>query len=132
MRGSSIKPDVLAKQTRAADMDAAIVAGGNHVAPLASDENILTLLLELDQEEKPIGAIGRAPAVLASAGILDGRRVACSSKIQTIVAESGAECLDGQCVVVHHNILTMDKGEHFEHFVDAIAFMAGAESVATP
>lgn len=122
MHGSLIKPVVQLSRVRPSDLDALIIPGGNSTASMQADSMILTLIIEMESTEKPIGAIGNGVAVLASAGQVAGHRVTGDYRVKPAMEEAGATYLD-QALVVDHSLVTSQSGKNLEHFVEAIAFL---------
>lgn len=121
-QGSLLKPDVVLGNASAATMDAIIIPGGDSNTRLTSDERVLTLLLEINSLEKPIGATSDATLVLAAGGLVFGRRVTGQESIRNELEEAGAIFLN-QGVVVDHNLVTARGEDDIPHFVDAISFL---------
>lgn len=122
MRGSLFSPDLILAQVSPLNIDALIVPGGNSTAMLWTDLRVLILVLEMQRKGKPVGAIGNAVAVFASAGIVANRRVTGDLQIKVAVEESGAKYLD-QGVVVDRNMVTAQSEIDIPHFLDALAFL---------
>jgi protease I len=122
MRGSQLQADTVLARVAAGRLDTLIIPGGNSTAMLQTDPRVLTLLMEMQHEEKPVGAIGSGSAALASAGMVAGRRVTGDMRVRTALEENGAIFLE-QGVVVDHNMVTAQSESHLDHFIDAIAFL---------
>lgn len=121
-QGSLLKPDVVLAKADAGSLDALIIPGGDSNIRLTSDERVLTLLLEVDSLERPIGATCDAPLVLAAGGLVFGRRVTGDDRVRSQLEEAGAIFLN-QGVVVDHNLVTARGEDDIPHFVDAISFL---------
>lgn len=119
--GSLLKPDVVLSQVSADKLDAIIVPGGESAIRIRVDERTLTLLMEMDSRQKPIGAMCNATAVLAAAGLICERRVTGDAMVKRDLAEAGGIYLE-QGVVVDHNLVTLRSSDHLAHFIDAISF----------
>ena len=66
------------ENVRASDYDALLIPGGLiHADRLRTDPQVLAFVRDMQAQGKPIAVIGHAAWVLASAGILRGRRLAC-------------------------------------------------------
>ena len=122
MRGALIKPGIQLSRVHSTDLDALIIPGGNSTASMQADSMVLTLIMEMESMEKPVGAIGNGVAVLGSAGQVANRRVTGDYRIKPAVEEAGASYFD-QALVVDHNIVTSQSDRNLEHFVEAIAFL---------
>jgi len=66
-----------------------LFVGGEGAIELAQEEHALRLAREAAAAKKMIGAWGHAVAILASAGILKGRRVTGSAEIADLVRRAG-------------------------------------------
>ncbi len=121
-QGSLLKPDVVLGGAGAGAMDAVIIPGGESVIRLKADERVLTLLLEMNSTNKPIGATCNATLILAASGLLTGMRVTGDPAVSKEVNEAGATFLD-KGVAVDHNIVTARAEDDIPHFVDAISFL---------
>ncbi|MHB0866198.1 MAG: DJ-1/PfpI family protein [Thermoleophilia bacterium] len=121
-QGSLLKPDAILSDLAAADLDAIIIPDGDSAKRIRGDERALTLILEMNQQKKPVGAIGNAVTVFASAGLVSGFRVTADPMIKLALIESGAKYVD-QGVVVDHNLVTARRPSDLTHFIDAISFL---------
>lgn len=74
-RNIRVLPDALIDSVTASDFDMLVLPGGQPGTDnLNADPRIYSLLKELDSNGKLIGAICAAPSILASAGLLGGKR----------------------------------------------------------
>lgn len=121
-QGSLLKPDAILASLAAVDLDAIIIPGGDSVKRIRADERALTLILEMNQQAKPVGALGNAVTVLSAAGLVGGFRVTADPAIKLELTESGANYVD-QGVVVDHNLVTARGPADLPHFIDAISFL---------
>lgn len=122
MRGAVIKPDICIADVDTDTLDAVIIPGGNSTAILKLFDKVLTLLLKMQSEGKPIGAIANGAAVLAAAGLVRDRRITGDPAIRGNLEESGARYLD-QGLVVDHNIVTSQSEDSLHHLIDTITFL---------
>lgn len=88
------KPDTTADQAAPADFDAIVVPGGWAPDKLRRYPAVLNLVRSLHQEGKIVAAICHAGWVLASAGIVKGRRVTGSTGIKDDMINAGATWVD--------------------------------------
>jgi len=79
--------------------------GGKAPDELKNDEEALNIVRFFHGDRKPIAAICHGPLVLASAGILTGRRVTCYWKLAEKIERAGAK-YENSPVVVDGNIIT--------------------------
>lgn len=74
-RGVVLVPDITLDAVLHEDFDMIVLPGGQPGANnLKADKRIIDLLQQMAQQDKYIAAICAAPAVLASAGLLDGKQ----------------------------------------------------------
>jgi protease I len=72
--GASVKPDIQLKDAKAADYDAVVFVGGGGAAAYLDDPSAHRIAREAADSNKILGAICVAPAILARAGVLRGRK----------------------------------------------------------
>lgn len=75
--GFLYQPHIRLADVNPAEYDALIIPGGE-IAPFLQDELLLETVRRFQAEDKVIGAICAGPALLANAGILEGRRYSTS------------------------------------------------------
>lgn len=90
---------------KASELAALIIPGGWAPDFLRQRSEVLNLVREMDKRQKPIGAICHAGWVLASAGIVMGRKVTSFKAIRDDMVHAGAEWVDAE-VVVDKNLVT--------------------------
>jgi protease I len=90
MNASLFEVSVTANQIKAEDFDAIIVIGGLGAAMFNNDIVVRNLLQDASRRRKIIGATSYGTAVLASAGILQGIKVACPVDISDDITRMGA------------------------------------------
>ncbi len=74
-RGTVLVPDTTLDEATKHDYDMVVLPGGQPGATnLKADQRVLALLQQMAQREKYVTAICAAPSVLATAGLLDGKR----------------------------------------------------------
>lgn len=101
----SITPDKTIDQARASEFDFLVVPGGKSPERLRLNSKILEFVREFDRRGKPIAAICHAGQVLASAGILKGRRMTCVESIRDDMINAGADYVNAP-VVRDRNLVT--------------------------
>jgi protease I len=117
--GYPVTVDVTANEVSAADFAAVIVPGGFSPDRLRRYPAVLKLVREAFQQGKVVAAICHAGWVLASAGILKGKRATCLAAIKDDVINAGAIYLDEE-VVVDGNLITSREPEDLPAFCRAI------------
>lgn len=112
------------KSVQASDYDAILVPGGWAPDKLRRYEDVLRLVREMNEANKPIGQICHAGWVLISAKILDGKKVTSTPGIRDDMENAGAIWFDEE-VVVDGNIISArrppDLPEYGKAFCDAVA-----------
>lgn len=88
--GLSARADTAADQVDPADFDAVVIPGGWAPDKLRRYDAVLNLVRYLDEKNKIIGSICHAGWVLASAGIVKGRRAVGSVAIKDDMENAGA------------------------------------------
>jgi protease I len=100
-----VKADCGAEEVKAADFDAVIIPGGYAPDHMRRNKAMVDLVREAVQQKKIVAAICHAGWMLASAGVLRGRKATCYIAIKDDVVNAGAEYLD-QEVVRDGNLIT--------------------------
>lgn len=103
--GYPVTADRSAEEVKAADFDAVIIPGGYAPDHMRRNKAMVDLVREAAQQGKIIAAICHAGWMLASAGILKGRKATCFIAIKDDVINAGALYLD-QEVVQDGNLIT--------------------------
>jgi len=93
------------KDVNAAEFDGVVIPGGYAPDLIRRDPDLVRLVREAYEQGKVVAAICHAGWVLASAGILEGRRVTSVSSIKDDLRNAGAEWVD-QEVVRDGNLIT--------------------------
>ena len=106
---------VAAESVSAADFDAVIVPGGFAPDRMRRNAAMLKLVRDCFNQGKIVAAICHAGWVLASAGILKGRRVTAVSAIRDDLVNAGAAFEDAE-VVVDGRLVTSRKPDDLPAF----------------
>ena len=93
------------KDFKAKDFDAVIVPGGFAPDRLRRYKEVLDFIREIHKSGKVVAAICHGGWVLASAGIIKGKKATCVSAIKDDMINAGAKYSDEE-VVVDGNIIT--------------------------
>lgn len=102
--GITIKADKAIKELSADALDMMVLPGGwGGTKLLAQDAKVQSLLKEMDQKGKQIGAICAAPFALEAAGVLK-EKFTCYPSVEEEIAHSGYDAT--QKVIHDQNILT--------------------------
>ena len=121
-------PDMAIAEVDPDDVDLFIVPGGDPTA-LIEDETLTGLLKALDRREVPIAAICGGTALIAAAGLLDGRECTGGGDSVDDLAElaahfSRAIVVDDEDVVIDGHIITA-TGRAFVEFAFEIGDLMG-------
>lgn len=103
--GYPIEVDGSIKDYNAKDFSAVVIPGGWAPDKLRRHKEVLDFVREMHKGGKVIAAICHAPWVLASAGIIKGKKLTCVSAIKDDIVNAGAEYFDKE-VMVDGNIIT--------------------------
>lgn len=113
--GYPVAVDVQAEQVSAVEFDAVVVPGGYAPDVMRRHEAMVRLVREAHQQGKVVAAICHAGWMLASAGILKGRKATSFFAIKDDVANAGASWVD-QDVVVDGTLITSRKPDDLPAF----------------
>ena len=103
------------KEYRAKDFDAVVIPGGWAPDYLRRHKEVIDFVKEMDKQKKVIAAICHAGWVLASAGIVKGRKVTCFGGIKDDLINAGAKYSDKE-VIVDGNLITSRKPDDLPAF----------------
>lgn len=104
-RGYPVKVDVKAADVKGTDFDAVVIPGGYAPDHMRVNEDMVRIVREAHDAGKVVAAICHAGWVLASAGILEGKRATCVRNIRDDIVHAGATYVDEE-VVVDGNVIT--------------------------
>ena len=127
--GYPVTVDTTADRVSSADFDAVIIPGGFAPDRLRRYPAVLTLVRDCFEMGKVVAAICHAGWVLASAGILKGRRATSLSAIKDDVANAGATWMD-EPVVRDGNLITSRTPDDLPFFCAAIIQALGGGTVS--
>ena len=122
MLGRTAEPDILLDEVDIKDYDALIIPGGQgSVKYLWNNEKVLSLVKEAYEKKKIVASICLSGAVLANAGVLEGKKATVFPTPESvrILGEGGAEYID-QGVVVDGKIVTAKGPADAERFTEEI------------
>jgi protease I len=90
MLGGTIRADLLVNQANLDNFNAVVFIGGVGTIESLNNPTILGLARQAATKRKVLAAIGTAPSILASAGVLKGARVTAYISEQGRIAQGGA------------------------------------------
>ena len=113
--GYPIRAEVTASRADVDGFAGVVVPGGWAPDRLRQDEAVLRLVRGLHDRGRVVAAICHAGWVLASAGIVKGRRVTCYAAIRDDLRHAGAEVVDEE-VVRDGRLITSRKPDDLPAF----------------
>lgn len=122
--GYPAKPDSIAEQFTASQLDGLVIPGGWAPDKLRMNDAVLRLVRELSAAGKPIACICHGGWVLASADVVRGRKVTSYLAIKDDLLHAGARWEDSE-VVVDGNLVTSRKPDDLPAFMRAFLELFG-------
>jgi protease I len=122
-KGQLLEVEQAADDLLADDLDLVVIAGGYGPDKLRTDEGVLRLVRDLNEQDKPIAFICHAGWVPASAGIVGGRVVTSAPSIADDLRNAGAEWKDAE-VVVDGNLVSSRGPDDLPAFLRATIELA--------
>jgi protease I len=114
-----ITAEKAAKDMSADEFDALVIPGGYSPDHLRLDSDMVDLVQEFFQADKPIAAICHAGWMLVEADIVEGRTVTSWPSIKTDLLNAGADWVDRE-VVEDGNLITSRKPADLKAFCEAL------------
>ena len=130
-KGYPVTSDQAIGDIRAADFDAVIIPGGWAPDFLRQDERMVDFVREMDRAGKVVAAICHAGWMLASAGIVRGRKATCFKAIKDDMIHAGAKYVDEEVAVDGH-LITSRKPADLPAFCRQIAIALSGVAAAQP
>jgi protease I len=97
-RGTEIEADFGLDEVRPERYDLLVLPGGKAPAALRGEPSALDLVRAFMAADKPVAAICHGPQVLASAGVLRGRRATCYAAVAGELRAAGAQYANREVV----------------------------------
>src|SRR6059036_2120557 len=113
--GYPVNVDVQADAVSAVEFDAVVVPGGYAPDMMRRHEAMVTLVREAARQGKVVAAICHAGWMLASAGVIKGRKVTSFFSIKDDMVNAGGQWVD-QEVVVDGTLITSRKPDDLPAF----------------
>jgi protease I len=118
--GESVKVDASLSEVSVEDFDALMLPGGQmNPDSLRMNDEVICLIEDFDEAEKPIAAICHGPWLLVEADIVDGRAVTGWPSIRTDLENAGAQVFDEE-VIIDGNLITSRKPDDIPAFSQAL------------
>ncbi len=117
--GTDVQQDVSADDVKAADFDGIIIPGGYAPDMMRRYPAMVQLVAEGVEQGKVVAAICHAGWMLASAKVLNGRRVTSFFAIKDDLIHAGADWVD-EAVVVDGKIITSRTPDDLPDFMRAV------------
>lgn len=103
--GYPVQVDMVADQVSAVDVDAVVIPGGYSPDLMRRYPAMVNLVREAFEQGKVVAAICHAGWMLASAGVLQGKKATCFFAIKDDLVNAGADYVDAE-VVRDGNLIT--------------------------
>lgn len=103
--GYPVQVDMVADQVSAANVDAVVIPGGYSPDLMRRYPAMVNLVREAFEQGKVVAAICHAGWMLASAGVLQGKKATCFFAIKDDLVNAGADYVDAE-VVRDGNLIT--------------------------
>lgn len=118
-KGVLILTDLSLEEVKHNDFDGVVFIGGKGAETLFYNKEAQRIAREFDEEDKIIGAISTAVAILANSGILEDRKVTGHPSIADKINESG-EFIEKE-ILRDGNMITVSEKDHAELMGEYIA-----------
>lgn len=115
----TITSEKAAAEVSVDEFDALVIPGGYSPDHLRMDEEVVSLVRQFFEQDKPIAAICHAGWMLAEADIADGRTVTSWPSIKKDLLNAGANWVDRE-VVEDGNLITSRKPDDLQAFCEAL------------
>ena len=113
--GYPVNVDAQADQVSAVEFDAVVVPGGYAPDMMRRHEAMVKLVRDAAQQGKVVAAICHAGWMLASAGVVKGKKVTSFFSIKDDMVNAGAQWVDEE-VVVDGNLITSRRPDDIPAF----------------
>ena len=123
--GYPVTADMAADDVDVSAFDAVVIPGGYAPDLMRRHPAMVRIVSEAVRQGKVVGAICHAGWMLASAGVLKGRRATCFFAIKDDIVNAGAAYEDAE-TVVDGNLVTSRKPDDLPAFMRAIVGLMAA------
>ncbi|MBD3237985.1 MAG: DJ-1/PfpI/YhbO family deglycase/protease [Candidatus Eisenbacteria bacterium] len=110
-QGTTVESQRAIRETSSDDFDALVIPGGYAPDHMRRVPEMIEFVQRMHTAGKPIAAICHAGWMLASADILEGRRVTSFFSIRADLVHAGAEWVDAEVVQDGHLITSRHPGD---------------------
>lgn len=124
--GYTLHTDVAFQDVDPSDYSGLVLPGGRAPEYLRYDDDLIRITQEFFSEEKPVASICHGVEILATAGVLPGRKVTTIPKCRFDVEVCGATYLD-EPVVRHGNLVSCRGKKDMSPWMKEFVQMVGAE-----
>lgn len=118
-KGTSVTTTVAASAVNPAELDAVIVPGGYSPDHMRRCQPMVDLVREVGEAGATVASICHGPWVLASAGLVSGRRVTSFPSIRDDLVNAGAEWVDEE-TVTDGNVITARNPDDLPSFMRTV------------
>ena len=127
--GIKVVPDQAIREVQASDFDMIVLPGGlQGTQTLQKDPHVARLLRQLQGDNRYIAAICAAPTVLASNGMIAGKRLTSHPSVKDQLA--GAVYDEGRVVIDGKLVTSRGPGTAMEFAMALVEILQGKEAVA--
>lgn len=126
VKGTAVEATLAAKDVEPDDFSAVVFIGGPGLQAYLDDPDLTDLAKRFAEAGKFVAAICLAPAVLAHAGLLEGRRATVFKTEEETLKDAGAT-LANEDAVVDGRIITAPGPEAAQAFADAVEAALSAQ-----
>lgn len=99
--------------------------GGKAPAELRKDEKIIDFVKQFAQSGKPIAAVCHGPQILITAGLAEGRQMACWPEVREELEEAGGTFVDEALVEDGQFITSRMPGDLHRHLYGVLQYLKG-------
>lgn len=117
--GTQFRAEAAAEEVSAKQFDGVVIPGGYAPDHMRRHPAMVRLVKDLFDSGKVVAAICHAGWMLASAGVLRGRKATSFFAIRDDMVNAGAEWVDGE-VIVDGNLITSRKPDDLPAFMKAV------------
>jgi protease I len=128
--GYAIESDMTFDDVRVSEYDAVLCIGGRAPEYLRNDSRVLEILREFDAQGKWIFAICHGIQLLASAGLLENKRVTCYEHVRTDAEAGGGRYIAAESVRDGRIVSSPTWREHPAFYRDIFTCLRQAAPVA--